>query len=65
MSEKIKGFVCMTDLAWDFEAHPISMFPTLEKIIRDMPCVNECGVYEIEITIKGRAVEPKPFLDRG
>jgi len=54
----LKGFVCKVDLDWDFLLHPIKMFPTLEGILEEMPCVKDCGVYEVKITINKLASDP-------
>lgn len=56
-----KGFICATTFHWHLEEDPSvqGVYPSLELLRKEQPCVEECGAYEVEIKIKKAVLKGK------
>ena len=56
-----KAFICQTTFHWHLEDDPSvqGIYPSLELLKKEQPCVTDCGAYEVEIRIRKVALKGK------
>lgn len=58
-------YMCATDFQHEMGTVAVKMYPDIESLKRDMPCVEECGIVSVRVELE-KWVDPGiPYAQRG
>lgn len=58
-------YMCATDFQHEMGNVAVKIYPSIESLKRDMPCVEECGIVSVNVELV-EWVEPGiPYAQRG